>query len=255
MFLVLFWKLLSHFDIDFIDMYIDDNNLEGTIPNSISSLLNLETLFLQDNHLSGSIPTLESRESTVDLWIDLSNNNLVGTLPFFSQSLKLRMFKASQNRLQGSIPPSILQSQIWYIHLDGNLLNGTIPSSEQDVTFLKELVLHDNELTGQTIPLNGGYMARMQTYHDNYIRGVLDPLICDSLNELQMEYRLTADCIKYVECQCCTECYNGKIVTTSPSLSPMPSQRPSVTPTMTTRPSIRACPTPPPGKGSKSPSC
>jgi len=206
--------------------------------------------------LSGSIPTevglFQSHKSTVDLWIDLSNNNLVGTLPVFSQSLNLNMFKASRNRLEGSIPPSLLQNYIWYIHLDGNLLSGTIPSSEQGMYDLEELILHDNELTGQIIPLNGGRTARKQTYHDNYIRGTLDPAICLALNDIPLAYHLTADCNKYVECECCTECYNGKIVTTRPSLSPIPSQRPSIIPTKSPRPSFIACPTPPPKKDSKS---
>lgn len=239
---------------------LDENNLGGTIPASISLLSNLETLFLDGNHLSGPIPIeigqFQRSESAVDLWIDLSNNNLVGTLPFFSQSLNLKMLKASRNILQGHIPQSVLQSQIWYIHLDGNLFNGTIPSSGQAMPTLREFVLHDNELTGQTIPRTGGRANRMQTYHDNYIRGVLDPSICDSLNELALlEYHLTADCNSNVECECCTECYNGKLVTPRPSISPMPSQRPSVIPTRTSRPSIRACPTPAPKKDSKSSSC
>lgn len=171
--------------------------------------------------------------SKVRRWINLDNNALQGTLPDFSYFMhtpNLRMFSAANNTLTGVIPPSILSRYVWYIHLNNNRLTGSIPESSGPMIELEELWLHDNSLTGNFIPQNGGYLVRNQTYHDNYIHGEVDPRICESMRSsawsLRTPLTLTADCLpSFLECSCCTKCYEGKRVTMSPSI--VPSSRPT----------------------------
>lgn len=236
----------------------DNNNLSGTIPAALVQLP-FETLFLQDNFLVGTIPLefghLQSHVSgaTLHRWINLDNNALQGTLPDFTASPNLSMFNAANNELTGTIPTSLLSRNIWYIHLNNNMLTGSIPKSGEPMSALSELLLHNNSLTGDFIPQNGGFGARKQTYHNNYIYGEVDPAICDSLSQLSSDYQLTSDCLRSsLQCKCCTNCYNGKRVTVSPSLAPSlrptsiptkstssPSSRPTSIPTKSSRPSIK----------------
>lgn len=239
----------------------DNNNLSGTIPAALAQLP-LETLFLQDNFLVGTIPSEFGHSpshvggTTLHRWINLDNNALQGTLPDFTASPNLSMFNAANNELTGTIPTSFLIRNIWYIHLNNNMLTGTIPKSSEPMPALRELLLHNNSLTGDFIPHNGAYGARKQTYHDNYIYGEVDPAICDSLSRLRSAYQLTSDCLRSsLQCNCCTNCYNGKRVTVTPSIAPStriptksiapsprptrPSPRPTSIPTKSSRPSIQ----------------
>jgi len=64
-------------------LYLDDNELTGSIPSEIGNLTNLTGFYLQDNQLTGEIP-----ESICDLevnWINdfsISNNQLCPPYPF-----------------------------------------------------------------------------------------------------------------------------------------------------------------------------
>ena len=204
----------------------DNNNLSGTIPAELAQLP-LETLFLQDSFLVGTIPSEFGHSpshvggTTLHRWINLDNNALQGTLPDFTASPNLSMFNAANNELTGTIPTSFLIRHILYIHLNNNMLTGSIPKSSEPMLALRELLLHNNSLTGDFIPQNGAHGARKQTYHDNYIYGEVDPAICNSLGRLPSDYQLTSDCLRSsLQCNCCTKCYNGKRVSVTPSIAP-----------------------------------
>ncbi|XP_050233906.2 receptor-like protein EIX2 [Mercurialis annua] len=83
---------------------LSENNLEGEIPDEITSLKALRVLNLSRNHLSGSIPEKIGNLRLLDTF-DLSDNNLSGTIP---QSLSSLTFVShldfSYNNLSGKIP-------------------------------------------------------------------------------------------------------------------------------------------------------
>ncbi|PRQ30239.1 putative non-specific serine/threonine protein kinase [Rosa chinensis] len=85
---------------------LSSNNLEGEIPEEISSLIGLATLNLSMNQLSGDIP---SKVGNL-LWLetlDLSHNNLSGQIPpSFSSFTFLAHLNLSYNNLNGRIPSS-----------------------------------------------------------------------------------------------------------------------------------------------------
>ncbi|KAK9937538.1 hypothetical protein M0R45_014319 [Rubus argutus] len=83
---------------------LSSNNLEGEIPEEISSLVGLGTLNLSMNQLSGSIPSKIGRLRWLET-LDLSYNNLSGQIPqSFASLTSLSHLNLSYNNLTGKIP-------------------------------------------------------------------------------------------------------------------------------------------------------
>ncbi|TVT98281.1 hypothetical protein EJB05_56412, partial [Eragrostis curvula] len=83
---------------------LSENNLDGTIPEEISTLVGLKNLNLSWNFFSGNIPeqigNLQSLES-----LDLSSNQLSGEIPWAITDLtSLSYLNLSDNNLSGRIP-------------------------------------------------------------------------------------------------------------------------------------------------------
>ncbi|PRQ30187.1 putative non-specific serine/threonine protein kinase [Rosa chinensis] len=90
----------------YLVMSIDfsSNNLEGEIPEDVSSLIGLISLNLSRNHLIGKIPWKFSNLSNLET-LDLSHNHLSGEIPqSFSSLTSLSHFNLSYNNLSGRIP-------------------------------------------------------------------------------------------------------------------------------------------------------
>ncbi|KAM5586942.1 hypothetical protein ABKV19_005734, partial [Rosa sericea] len=80
------------------------NNLEGVIPEEISSLIALGTLNLSRNQLSGNIPSKIGNLRWLET-LDLSQNHLSGQIPqSFSSLTSLAHLNLSFNNLSGRIP-------------------------------------------------------------------------------------------------------------------------------------------------------
>ncbi len=129
-----------------------DNNLSGTIPNTISNLTELEGIDLWGNHLTGTIPdTIGNLEKLMTL--DLSGNNLSGPIPTsLGNLIQLYSLQLHNNMLSGPIPDTI--GNLTYLEelaLYHNNLSGSIPTSISNLTNLVIVDLSFNELDG-TIP-------------------------------------------------------------------------------------------------------
>ncbi|PRQ30271.1 putative transferase [Rosa chinensis] len=80
------------------------NNLEGVIPEEISSLIALGTLNLSRNQLTGNIPSKIGNLRWLET-LDLSHNHLSGQIPqSFSSLTSLSHLNLSFNNLSGRIP-------------------------------------------------------------------------------------------------------------------------------------------------------
>ncbi|XP_050368850.1 receptor-like protein EIX2 [Argentina anserina] len=80
------------------------NNLEGGIPDEISSLVGLGSLNLSMNQLTGKVPRMLGHLSMLET-LDLSHNHLSGEIPQSLSSLtSLSHFNVSYNNLYGRIP-------------------------------------------------------------------------------------------------------------------------------------------------------
>jgi Leucine-rich repeat (LRR) protein len=117
--------------------------------------------------------------------LNLSSNNLVGTIPLELMSLRtLKSINFADNALYGAIPPDIgTFSFLEILLLDNNVLSGEIPSELENISTLKQLTLNSNELKGD-VPAG----------------------VCSLKGSGLVE--LWADCLgPEVTCECCTKCY------------------------------------------------
>ncbi|MFS7956952.1 putative protein kinase RLK-Pelle-LRR-XII-1 family [Helianthus anomalus] len=127
------------------------NMLEGVIPSSLGNCHNLLELYLNDNKLNGEIPTQLLHLSTLSIQLDLSQNNLFGSLPIDVGDLKmLSALDLSDNNLSGNIPSSLSGcASLSRLSLKGNKFQGMIPTSLVSLKGLVELDISHNNLSGQ----------------------------------------------------------------------------------------------------------
>ncbi|XP_024200479.1 probable LRR receptor-like serine/threonine-protein kinase At3g47570 [Rosa chinensis] len=129
------------------------NNFGGTLPTSISNLsTSLQMLWVERNQLHGSIPTgLENLVNLQSLILEV--NSFTGSIPADIGKLStLGELYLDYNQLSGSIPSSLGNlTMLSRLYLLANNLSGSIPSSLEKCHELLELDLSQNNLNG-TIP-------------------------------------------------------------------------------------------------------
>ena len=127
-----------------VDLRLFENQLTGEIP-SLSGLTSLVNVYMQRNQLSGSIPSLKDLTELQALW--LQHNKLTGEFPVVTGARNLYDVDFSSNRLTGEIPDLSLHTALSYLYLADNELTGEIPDLEK-LKALSELNLSQNQLTG-----------------------------------------------------------------------------------------------------------
>ncbi|KAI3447103.1 hypothetical protein Pfo_003768 [Paulownia fortunei] len=199
------------------EVYLNENNIAGVIPQEVGNLYNLEEFLLAGNNCSGSIPTSLWNVSTLRI-LSLSDNQLTGNLPpdlgdglpnlevlhlygnnlSVSQELSfitslmycrnLRELSISENPLNSILPASIgnlsaLQS--FYAYNCG--LRGSIPDEIGNISNLIALSLFGNHLTG-SFPKTLANLQSLQGLflYRNKINGTIPSTICSlkNLNKL-----------------------------------------------------------------------
>ena len=144
------------------ELWLDENNLSGTIPAEIGQLESLEHLNLWGNQLTGSIPSeIGNLKMLEDL--GLSDNNLAGNIPKeIGQLTSLTQLHLSRNKLTGTIPAELGKlTMLDHLNLDDNQLTGNIPAELGQLTALILLNLGRNKLTG-TIPTELGNLTELK---------------------------------------------------------------------------------------------
>ncbi|XP_021815810.1 receptor-like protein 12 [Prunus avium] len=192
------------------DLYLYGNQLNGTIPSWLGSLPSLEELSLKMNQLSGNIIEFQSRSLSLlnlsdnklhglipignltqimDLssnsfggqipwsllnlesldYLDLSGNNYVGQFPeVYSNSTGIAsLYDFSKQQLVGPIPRHLIT-----LYLDGNQLNGTIPSWLGSLPSLEVLYLKSNKLSGNIIEFQSRSLSWLDL-SDNKLHGLI----------------------------------------------------------------------------------
>ena len=179
-------------------LYLEQGQLEGSIPSALGELKNLEVIDLDFNGLVGSIP--ESIYGLSNLReLDLNNNQLTGTIS--SQVgllsnlavlqvrplllLEFFIFSTFHYSYQTYLPLSFVLSSIYQV--DHNMLTGEIPAE-----------------IGQLEQLAIGFFSY------NNLTGTVDKEICALREPNGNLGKLQVDCADEptpkVECDCCTSC-------------------------------------------------
>ncbi|KAK7315152.1 hypothetical protein VNO77_33685 [Canavalia gladiata] len=145
----------NHFGIEMksleqLDLSI--NRLNGGVLNSFMNICTLHSLNMYGNNLTEDLPSILHnlsggcvRYSLQEL--DLSNNQIIGSLPDISVFSSLKTLDLSGNRLSGKMSESIrLPSQLKLLSVRSNSLEGGVPKSFGSSCSLTSLDLSYNSL-------------------------------------------------------------------------------------------------------------
>lgn len=132
-----------------IGLWLNYNNLEGTLPNEISALDQLENLSLYINNIQGNIPNSIAQLTNLKS-INLRSNQLSGSIPIILSYMEnLEELILSDNQLTGGIPPQLgLLENLKILNLSINSLEGSIPESLGNMINIEQFRLYQNNLTG-----------------------------------------------------------------------------------------------------------
>ncbi|GJW62337.1 kinase RLK-Pelle-LRR-XI-1 family protein [Tanacetum coccineum] len=156
-------------------LIIESCYLEGSIP-EIGMLSNLAHLSLRGNNLNGTLPiSLTNLTKLVDL--DLSGNNLTSTIPSQIEHLKSLLYlNLSRNNFIGPIHSSLgSMVSLTYLDLSRKKFIGPIPSSLGSMVNLAHLDLRTNKING-SIPQELSNLQNLLNFGDNNLSGPI--LLC-----------------------------------------------------------------------------
>lgn len=107
------------------EIFLNNNNLDGTIPPEIEYLTNLKVLGLTNNNLKGAIPQ-EIGKLTNLYSLFLQINQLTGPIPReIGKLTNLQSLKLHDNRLTGNIPATFQElSSNCFVDISRNCLTG-----------------------------------------------------------------------------------------------------------------------------------
>lgn len=138
-------------------MNLSRNGFSGSYPVGLRNLQQLRVLDISGNELGGDVGVLFFSELANVEHVDVSENSLVGSLPWDPRNVSglvntLRYMNASGNKLNGgffSEETVGLFRSLEVLDLGGNMMNGVLPSSIGGLMNLKVLRLGSNLLYGQ----------------------------------------------------------------------------------------------------------
>ncbi|GKC29661.1 leucine-rich repeat-containing protein [Tanacetum coccineum] len=108
-------------------LYLQSNLIEGPFPPSICNMSRLEVLDMSHNSFDGVIPQCVGNISNSLQMMDLGNNSFQGTIPnVFEEFIQLEGLVLNGNRLEGGVPSSLSKCEsLKVLDLGNNHLNGT----------------------------------------------------------------------------------------------------------------------------------
>ncbi|KAG0602455.1 hypothetical protein M758_10G015700 [Ceratodon purpureus] len=146
-----------------VHILLDNNNLSGYLPPEIGNAPQLLIIQLDNNKFApdATIPSSWGNRSTL-LKLSLRNCGLVGNIPDIGGLTQLEVLDLSNNNLTGTIPnKTAFPVELTYLDLSNNQLTGQIPDSIGNLQNMSMLLLRNNQLSGP-VPANLGAGA---TWH------------------------------------------------------------------------------------------
>ncbi|XP_025981908.1 LOW QUALITY PROTEIN: receptor-like protein EIX2 [Glycine max] len=185
--------ILSHLDLS-------HNMFKGEDLKSFANICTLHSLYMPANHLTEDLPSILHnlssgcvRHSLQDL--DLSDNQITGSLPDLSVFSSLKSLFLDGNQLSGKIPEGIsLPFHLEFLSISSNSLEGGIPKSFGNACALRSLDMSNNSLS-EEFPMIIHHLSGCARYSlerlnlgKNQINGTLHDLsIFSSLRELYLD--------------------------------------------------------------------
>ncbi|MFQ6623303.1 hypothetical protein Gotur_002993 [Gossypium turneri] len=129
---------------------LSNNNIQGSIPESICNTKYLEVLDLSNNSLSGPIPQCLFQMNRSLGVLNLRRNNLSGIISdTSSKSCQLQTLNLNQNRLEGKVPNSLVNCKmVKLLDIGNNHINDSFPCHLKNIATLRVVVLRSNKFNG-----------------------------------------------------------------------------------------------------------
>ncbi|ONI11724.1 hypothetical protein PRUPE_4G123200, partial [Prunus persica] len=176
-----------------VELFLSENDLNGTLPHSICNMQNLTALSLRSNHFSGELPHAWNSGSMISI-VDAAYNNLCGNIPTSMGLLSyLQILKLNNNNFDGKILDSLQNFSILLsIDVGGNKLSRRLPAwiGGSGGSMLHMLQLRNNSFTGH-IPrqlCNLSYLHILDLSHNNF-----SGIIPNCFNNLTSLFRDVSD--------------------------------------------------------------
>ncbi|XP_047329050.1 receptor-like protein kinase 7 [Impatiens glandulifera] len=167
-------------------LYLSNCSIVGSIPRGIGNLRKLHTLELADNYLEGKIPSEITKLRNLKM-LELYDNLLTGELPVgLGRLSKLEYFDASNNQLHGDLSEIKGLTNMVDLQLYSNGFTGQIPPELGDFRRLVNVSFYQNKLTGE-IPQKLGYWSEFYfiDVSENNLTGSIPPDMCRNGNMSQ----------------------------------------------------------------------
>lgn len=168
-------------------LFLPNNGFIGEIPPSLGHLRRIQYLCLSNNTLQGQTPDFANCSSLKKLWLD--GNHFVGQMPILLDNMptRLQYLQISRNNLTGTIPPSIgnFTTLAWF-YATYNQIHGEIPSQIGNLPVLQVFKVTRNKLSGkfQLAILNLSSIVDLRL-SSNYLNGELPSSLGSSFPNLQ----------------------------------------------------------------------
>lgn len=145
-------------------LHLSHYGLNGTLPNSLDQLTELNSLVLSINYISSTIPPQLGNLSKL-VEIDFSSNQFTGELPHSLQQLsELTTLEVPNNRLSGKVNVTSLHNLVFLV-LYANNFTGEILSQVVNMNRLISLQIDHNSFSG-TFPAQLSSNLQQLTYLD-----------------------------------------------------------------------------------------